>query len=93
MVTMTEKVEGIVLMPEPSRESLDEHQLVDYRDHRQKFVKWALNVGKDPKHADGYAHLTVRQRAYRLDTRFVIVIRSAGVSYAESDSRNDSLLQ
>jgi hypothetical protein len=64
---MTEKVEGIVLMPEPSRESLNDHQLVDYRDHRQKFVKWALNMGKDPKHADGYAHSTVRQRAYRLD--------------------------
>lgn len=64
---MTEKVEGIVLVPKPSQEYLNDHQLVDYRDHRRKFVKWALNMGKDPKHADGYAHSTVRQRAYRLD--------------------------
>jgi len=64
---MTEKVEGIVLVPEPSCEYLNDHQLVNYRDHCRKFVKWALNMGKDPKHADGYAHSTVRQRAYRLD--------------------------
>lgn len=64
---MTEKVEGIVIAPEPSREYLNDHQLVDYRDYRRKFVKWALKMGKDPKYANGYAHSTVRQRAYRLD--------------------------
>lgn len=64
---MTDKVDGIRLVPEPSREFLNERQLMDYRDQRRKFVQWALNIGKDPDHAEGYANVTVRQRAYCLD--------------------------
>lgn len=64
---MTEKVDGIVVVPEPSREYLNERQRIDYRDHRQKLIKWALNIGKDPEKANGDAHSTVRQRTYRLD--------------------------
>lgn len=64
---MAEKIDGIVLVPEPAREYLNSHQLVDYRDHRRKLIQWVLNLGKDPEQAEGYAHSTARQRVYRLD--------------------------
>lgn len=64
---MPEKIDGIVLVPKPSRDYLSDHQLVDYRDHRRKLIQWSLNLGRNPKQADGYAHTTVRQRVYRLD--------------------------
>jgi len=88
---MTEKVEEIVLVPEPPREYLNDHQLVDYRDHRRKFVKWALNVGKDPKHADRYAHSTVRQRAYCLNKfyRWVCIERGGYTLDIRTDYADD----
>ena len=43
---MAEKIDGIVLVPEPSREYLNSHQLVDYREHRRQLVQWALKLGK-----------------------------------------------
>lgn len=35
---MTEKVDGIVVVPEPSREYLNERQRIDYRDHRHRIL-------------------------------------------------------
>lgn len=64
---MTEHVEDIVVVPEKSREYLNERQLLDYRNHREKLLEWVLNIGKDPKKAEGYAHATARTRSYRLD--------------------------
>lgn len=67
VAAMPKKIDGIVLVPKLSRDYLNEPQLVDYRDHRQKLIRWGLNLGKNPKQAEGYAHTTVRQRVYRLD--------------------------
>lgn len=64
---MTEHVDGIVVIPEKSQEYLNERQLVDYRTHREQLIQWTLTLGKDPEKAEGYAHETARQRAYRLD--------------------------
>jgi len=62
-----EKIQGINLVPEPTKPYLNKRQLVDYRDHRKKLIKWCLNLGKDPEMAEGYAQTTIRQRSYRLD--------------------------
>jgi integrase len=64
---MTEHVEDIVVVPEKSRNYLNQRQLVDYRSHRKQLLKWVLNLGKDPEKAEGYAHATARTRSYRLD--------------------------
>jgi integrase len=50
----------------------DRHELL-YRDHREKLARWAITMGKNPKRADGYAPITVKQRLFRLDRfyRFV----------------------
>lgn len=47
-----EKIQGINLVPEPTKPYLNKRQLVDYRDHREKLIKWCLNLGKDPEKAE-----------------------------------------
>jgi len=64
---MTEHVDEIVVVPEKSENYLNQRQLLDYRTHREKLLKWCLNLGKDPEKAEGYAHETVRTRSYRID--------------------------
>lgn len=61
-------VESILLVPESAQERLNDRQVVDYRSHRRDLVRWALHLGKDPSTADGYAHGTVKHRAYRIDS-------------------------
>lgn len=46
---------------------LNERQRVDYADHRESLISWMLNLGKNPDHAEGYAHDTVRRRACDID--------------------------
>ena len=62
-----EQIEGIVVVPEKSEELLNQRQLTDYRDHRERLIKWILNLGKDPEKAEGYAWDTARQRSYKID--------------------------
>lgn len=57
----------IVLVPEPTREKLNDRQRVDYRNHRKQFVKWMLNLGKNPDKAEGYAFDVVRRRVHDVD--------------------------
>lgn len=59
--------DDITLVPEPSHERLLPRQQEAYKLHRKQLLKWALDRGKDPANGDGYAHETVRSRAYRLD--------------------------
>jgi len=75
---MTEHIDDIVVVPEKTREYLNQRQIVDYRDHREQLIKWILNIGKDPEKAEGYAHVTARQRAYRLDRFYRWVWRNHG---------------
>ncbi|QSG08543.1 site-specific integrase [Halapricum desulfuricans] len=62
-----EKIRGISVVPEPSRERLGERELIDYGQHRTDLLRWAFDVGKNPDRAEGYAQQTVFGRAYRLD--------------------------
>jgi hypothetical protein len=63
MVDLTE----ITLIPEPSRDILNQREAVDYESHRRKYLSWLLTFGKNPDHADGYAQATISKRAYRID--------------------------
>jgi integrase len=57
----------VKLVPEPTKELLNERQIVDYRGHREDCLSWLLTLGKDPRRAKGYAETTVSARAYRMD--------------------------
>jgi integrase len=58
-----EKIEGIVLIPGPARDYLNERQLVAYESHRREFIKWLARQGKNPDALEGYAHDTARNYA------------------------------
>jgi integrase len=57
----------IVLIPEPTRELLNERQRVDYRNHRKQLVMWLLTLGKQPDKAEGYAFQVAKRRAHDTD--------------------------
>jgi site-specific recombinase XerD len=61
------KIRGITVIPEPSQECLNDRQIVDYTDHRERLIRWMLNLGKDPDQAKGYAYHTANRRATNLD--------------------------
>ena len=63
MVDLTE----ITLVPEPSRETLNQREIVDYESHREDYLSWLLAFGKNPERGDGYAPATIAKRAYRID--------------------------
>jgi integrase len=62
-----EKVEGIVLIPGPSRDFLNERQRVAYESHRRKLLKWLARQGKNPDALEGYAHHTAKNYASIID--------------------------
>lgn len=61
------KIKGITVVTEKSLDFLNPRQLESYRLHREKMIKWMLNLGKDPEKAQGYARATAETRAKRLE--------------------------
>jgi integrase len=53
-----EKVEGIVLIHQPTEEYLNSRQRIAYREHRRKYIKWLATRGQDPDALEGYAYDT-----------------------------------
>jgi integrase len=76
----------ITVVPETTRARLTERQLVDYRAHREKLLRWLIHVGKNPSKADGYAVGTVKTRAFRMDQFYRWVWDEEG-SYTTSVTR------
>lgn len=64
---MTEKINGIIVLPEPSKNQLNQRQQIDYRTHRKKIINWMLTFGKRPTEAIGYSPSTAKRRAEDLD--------------------------
>lgn len=74
-------VEGITVIPEPTRKLLNPRQQMDYSDHKTEFIRWLANIGKDPQQAEGYAQQTVRRRACDVDVFFRYVWDDLGEGY------------
>lgn len=85
---MTE-IEGIPVIPEPSRARLDDRHATDYRDHRRALIQWLLTFGKQPEKAEGYAQRTVLNTAQRLDLFYRWVWAERG-GYTTSISHDDA---
>jgi len=64
---MTADPPSIIALTGKTEARLNERQLVDYRDHRERYVRWLLTVGKEPDRARGYATSTAQNHAYRTD--------------------------
>ncbi|MFC7212595.1 hypothetical protein ACFQO4_00660 [Saliphagus sp. GCM10025334] len=52
-------LDGITVVTEPSREYLNQRQLVDYRSKRESGLTWLLTFEKAPDQVEGYARTTV----------------------------------
>jgi len=63
----TEKVCRVPLVTQPSREQLNQRQIVDYREIRRDLLTWLRDIGKTPNKGKGYAEDTVYNRGYRID--------------------------
>lgn len=62
-----DSINGITVVPKPTRERLNQRQVIDYRGYRQDFIEWMHHFGKDPDRAKGYALSTVNRRACDCD--------------------------
>jgi len=63
----TNEYKGVIVLPEPAQQRLNERQLLDYRAHRERLIKWMLHRGKDHDRVEGYAQTTVESRARHID--------------------------
>jgi integrase len=90
-----DRYDGIILVPAPTRQRLNEKQRVNYRDHRRRFVKWLLAFGKDPDTAEGYARDVVERRAHDTDAfyRWVWDHRADGYTTAITTDQADEYVQ
>lgn len=60
-------LDSIPIVTEPAEARLHAKQLLDYREHREAFISWLQNEGKDPDDEVGYSRATVVKTAYRTD--------------------------
>lgn len=74
----TEKVCRVPLVTQPTREQLNERQVVDYREHRRDLLTWLRDIGKTPDKGKGYAEDTVYNRGYRVDAFYRWVWQQEG---------------
>lgn len=89
----TAKIEGIPLVPEPSRDCLTERQQLDYAHHRREFLRWSLNIGKSPDKSAGYSRETMAVRASRTDMFYRWVWNQRGYTTGVSHEDADSSIQ
>jgi len=57
----------VTVIPRPTRELLNDRQLIDYHGYREDFIRWMGTIGKNPQRAEGYALTTVNRRACDYD--------------------------
>ena len=63
----TQIPDTIKIVPETTKDQLNQRQLLDYTNHREKLISWLLHVGKNPEKAEGYSPQTLKYRCYRID--------------------------
>jgi len=61
------KIEDIVLLTSKASKFLNPREEIAYQEHRRELAEWMLNLGKDPKKAEGYSHSTAKSRMNKLD--------------------------
>lgn len=54
------KYQGIVLLTDNARQYLNPKQEITYKEFRPELAEWMLNLGKNPKKAEGYSYSTAK---------------------------------
>jgi len=61
------KVEGLVLLTDEAREFLNPREEIAYQEFRRSLAEWLLNLGKNPRKAEGYSYSTAKSRMNKID--------------------------
>lgn len=66
-------IDDITIVPDKTKELLNEKQYVDYQNYQEKLIRWLLSVGKNVDKAEGYSKHTIKTAVYQIDKfhRFV----------------------
>lgn len=64
---VSELTDDVPLVPRPTRKRLPSNLQEDYREHREKILRWLCQKGKDPEQREGYARETIRHTMQRID--------------------------
>lgn len=88
-----EKLRGIVIIPEPSDETLNQRQRVAYKGHREKLINWLAVEGKDPDALDGYAYDTYYVFCNILDQWFRWMWEEDGFTLSPTHSHAETFLR
>lgn len=67
MTDLTDEINGIPLIPNGTGEQIDDRQLLDYAEHRKRWLSWCLSTGQSPEKGTGYSQATMDVRHYRMD--------------------------
>lgn len=80
------------LVTGPTREQLEKvspRHVRDYRDFKESYVGWFINIGKNPNKGTGYAHKTTEQISMKTDQMFRYFWKVEG-SYTTSVDSDDA---
>lgn len=70
---VTEQLQSLKLVSEPTKEVLNKKEVIDYRSQREQRAKWYLRLGKEPVKARGYSPTTLKSRVSNVDRFFRFV--------------------
>ncbi len=63
----SDTIDEITIVPDKTRELLNDKQELDYELYQKKLVRWLLNSGKNMEKAEGYSKHTVKTAVYQID--------------------------
>jgi site-specific recombinase XerD len=81
---------GAPLITDPTREQLNQRQLVNYQAERRDLLTWLRELGKNPERGEGYASDTVYNRSYRIDGFYRWVWNTEGYTTAVTTDHGDA---
>jgi len=93
MTANQEKIDGVPIVNQPTREELDKRQLVDYKEYKRKCINWLPHIGKNPERATGYARSTVRSTSQKVDLFYRWVWNEDGYTLQVSSRHADGYLR
>lgn len=93
MTANQEKIDGVPIVNQPTRDALDKRQLVDYGEYKRKCINWLRHVGKNPEKAIGYARSTVGSTSPKVDLFYRWVWDGEGYTLQVSSEHTDGYLR
>ncbi|MFC5971066.1 tyrosine-type recombinase/integrase [Halomarina salina] len=82
-----------ISVPQSTLDELNTRQALDYEEHFDSWVQWALTFGKHPERVEGLSEQTMDVRAYRVDKFYRWVWADEGYTTSVSHEHADAYLK